>query len=217
MRCGRVRRLLPLYVGGDLGARDARAVFDHVRACADCAALDAAFDSSRSLLGEFSPPDFDEEFYAGIRRAVHAEIETKRERRHTALAALFGRRRRFALAALAAVLVSSVTLTALRRESRLLDDRPTIESAAAPETAEADTVLGGASSNAPVDQEQVAPHTPRAVRPTVRVKRAAPRPSQPLVALADECEPAMQKIEIQTADPNIRIIWFAPSVPAGGD
>lgn len=216
MRCGRVRRLLPLYVGGDLDARAARAVFDHVRACADCAALDAAFDSSRRLLGELAPPDFDEEFYAGIRRAVHAEIESKRARRHPALAALFGRRRRFALAALAAVLASSVTLTALRREPRLLDDRQTIESTAAPETTELDPVPGGAIATGPIDGKP-APHPPRAARPTLRVKRAAPRPSQPLVAIADECEPAMQKIEIQTADPSIRIIWFAPSIPAGGD
>jgi len=204
MRCARVRRLLPLYVGGDLDAKRARAIFEHTRSCEECAAADAAFDASRRLLSRHMPPDFDEEFFASIRRSVLEEIATPASTR-SALAILFGRRRRFALATLAALLVSSVTLTVLRSEPREVAERAPVaivppdpgRDVAPPRFVE-DTQRGPEVRNHPA-------------RPKPVVRRARARSSEPpLAAQAAERPPEVQKIEIMTADPNIRIIWFAP-------
>src|SRR5262245_35521166 len=98
MNCMGVRRLLPLYIGGDLDVGKARAIFEHLRSCAECAAAESEADSNRQLVRSLEPPDFEDEFYDGIRRSVLNEIAARPSTSRGVLAFLFGRRRRFVLA-----------------------------------------------------------------------------------------------------------------------
>jgi anti-sigma factor RsiW len=210
MNCTRVRRLMPLYVGGDLDAEKARAVFEHLRSCAGCAAAEAAVDSNRRMVRTLEPPDFEDEYYDGIRRSVLDEIAARHTAPQGVLALLFGRRRRFVFATMAAVLVSSMTLTVMRRE-------PVAEVQIRPSTNASPPVAPPPTKTLPQAGESAKTAGPRVSRkhPPRPRKRVPPVTLEtvrdPALATdAGESWPEMQRIELQTSDPNIRIIWFAP-------
>jgi hypothetical protein len=216
MNCTRIRRLLPLYVGGDLDAGKARTVFEHLRSCEGCTAAEAAIDSNRQMVRSLEPPDFEDEFYDAIRRSVLDELAERPAASRGMLAVLFGRRRRFVFATLAAVLVSSMTLTIIRREP-VVDIRsrppvdasnevqpPPIEDPNPPPTGDESAKVVGTLRPRRHYKKRVPPVTPEA-------------PHDPALATsADEAWPEMQRIEMQTSDPNIRIIWFAPKQEGAG-
>jgi hypothetical protein len=227
MTCAKTRALLPLYVGSDLGPAKMRAVFEHIRACPQCAVAEAELDASRRMLRRYDPPDFEDDFYDGIRRAVLAKIGAPPPRAHGVLAMLAGRRRRFVLATAAAVLVSSMTVTVTRRAPHA---EPALQ---------ASTVAEDRGEAAPPEPDLEAPTV--AERPRTRPKRKpGPRRTSPVARAAtpvsppwtetpfenasdpalatsvDEPAPETQKIEMHTSDPNIRIIWFAPKQEGAG-
>lgn len=124
LSCKRTTALLSLYAAGDLAEERAREVASHVATCEGCRALAAELDASRALLAEAcEPPQFGEEFYAGIRGAVLTEIA--RGRRGTpskpSLVAWLLPARRLVLASTFALLLFA-SFVALRRFSRAANE-----------------------------------------------------------------------------------------------
>ncbi|HKE05309.1 MAG TPA: zf-HC2 domain-containing protein, partial [Blastocatellia bacterium] len=74
MRCTHAEKLIPLFVGGDLPAREADALRRHLESCANCRRLAAEFEESRDWLRGFAAPQFDEATLDGMRDSVLRDI-----------------------------------------------------------------------------------------------------------------------------------------------
>jgi hypothetical protein len=219
MRCTQAETLISLFVGDDLPARDAAAVRDHIESCARCQQLAAEFTASQTWLREFSAPHFDEAVFDDLRGAVLGEINAPRPSRIE-----FWKPRwnpRFAMLAASLLLIVGLGIYAWRQQSK-----PRIET------------FAGDGDNKPSQREEPPQPAPMQYRERERpapgllahsskrksLTRPAPRLKQP-DAIANLTQPPpntdvaannttanqeMLRIEMQTADPNIRIIWFAP-------
>lgn len=75
MNCKHVLELLPLYVGGDLEKKRAKLITAHVQDCAECAGSADEYRGTRQLMEQYAPPPFSEAVYSGIRQRVLREIE----------------------------------------------------------------------------------------------------------------------------------------------
>jgi hypothetical protein len=80
MNCRDAQEVLPLQAGGDLGVELARSVAEHVRSCTECAAAAADLAEARELLRDYEAPDFDDAFYADLRRSVIDRIASGQSR-----------------------------------------------------------------------------------------------------------------------------------------
>ena len=80
MNCTHIEKLLPLYVEGDLDAERAETVLAHLNACRQCQECAAEYEESQGWLRSYSPPEFDETFFDGLRQSVQSEI-ARAERR----------------------------------------------------------------------------------------------------------------------------------------
>ena len=80
MNCKQVEELLPLLVSRDLEAGRERLVTAHVESCAACSVAAGEYRQSRQLLQEFVPPAFSDDVYAGIRQNVWRRIESESSR-----------------------------------------------------------------------------------------------------------------------------------------
>lgn len=74
MNCTHIEKLLPLYVEGDLDAERAEMVLAHLDACRECQARATEYEESQSWLRSYSPPEFDQTFFDGLRQSVQSEI-----------------------------------------------------------------------------------------------------------------------------------------------
>lgn len=74
MNCTHIEKLLPLYVEGDLDAERAETVLTHLDACRECQARATEYEESQNWLRSYSPPQFDETFFDGLRQSVQSEI-----------------------------------------------------------------------------------------------------------------------------------------------
>src|SRR5437660_7074722 len=79
MNCNRAERLLPLLGRGDLKEKDARALQEHLDDCGRCGESVHDYAQFFDLLHSTAELDFDEEFFGRIRRSVLSEIQ-ERER-----------------------------------------------------------------------------------------------------------------------------------------
>jgi hypothetical protein len=207
--CRAARRLLPLFAGGDLDAAETVAVSAHVAACAGCRAEVDALAAALSLLPLATLP-FGEAERRGVRRRVLDEIARREEGAPSVLALLA--QPHLALAALAGAIVIGTALVApfLARNAGV-PEAVLLEPPAPPATpAPAKEPAAVAASLAP---DRAAP-----VAGAARTRRA--RPAAPPAAAPS---PAM-RLEIQTGNVNVRIIWFtggtsgeAPSEGPAGD
>ncbi len=199
MRCRKARTLLPLFVGSDLFPDEEARVAEHLRGCATCRELEARHRRSLELVkeGVLDPP-FDERDYVAVRRAVRQSLETapaglgSRER----LAGFFEGRKIAALllaAALALAAGLAVSLLHSKKSSRAPGAEPmTVAERAVPKAAES---VGSPAPSA----------IPHSTGPAPVARRGRPRH---IAATASSAIAAVSRIEMQTSDPNIRIIWF---------
>src|SRR5262249_5955257 len=74
MRCTHAEKLVPLFAGGDLPAREADALRRHLKSCANCRRLAAEFEVSRDWLRGFAAPQFDEAMLDDMRDSVLRDI-----------------------------------------------------------------------------------------------------------------------------------------------
>src|SRR5262245_11224916 len=74
MRCTHAEKLIPLFAGDDLPAREADALRRHLKSCPNCRRLAAEFEESRDWLRGFAAPQFDEAMLDGVRSSVLRNI-----------------------------------------------------------------------------------------------------------------------------------------------
>ena len=85
MKCERAERLLPLLGRGDLNEKDARALQDHLVDCALCAESARDYEAFFNFLHSTGGVDFDEESFGRVRRTVLSKIRLREHRQPTPL------------------------------------------------------------------------------------------------------------------------------------
>lgn len=229
MNCKHVRELLPLYVGGDLDERREKVVTAHVQVCAYCACSAGEYNETRQLLMKFAPPPFSESVYTGIRQNVLREIA--RESTAPALPQSFASWFRPRIGwAVATALMLGVSLLAFyfladRKNDRqqLANSLGTVDGTrkaeqtdVTPQNEQLGTPLKPARSVTPGSRPALV-RNPRKSRFSLIAQRVR-HSGKSEASLADSsAEPTLSapttsektlRVEMQTKDPNIRIIWF---------
>jgi hypothetical protein len=215
-------------VGQDLAESQATSVNAHVKTCDACAALTSEYQLSRELTQQFAPPQFSESVYAGIRKSVMRKIDrtTPAAPWHESITAVFRPRPGWAVATALLILlsVSAVYLIARRGgDSRSIASDQWVKQiliAAQPETGPPDAgPIKTAEGPRHITVREYRPiHSRRNSTPGISARTAVTRDmpvktegTEPGVvpSRAASAEKTL-RVEMQTADPNIRIIWFAP-------
>jgi hypothetical protein len=229
MNCRRVQKLLPLFVGDDLKPALATRIASHLEWCGKCNWLADEYKESQSWLRASMPQEFDSALLDSVKNGALAQIAASKQRPSpwAALALYLNRRQVFALSAAALIIVATFVIyiyqsrvkDAGRIESvkKVPDQVPPIDQSpdlsSAPETAlEASlpprrsvpkrtrhSLKGFARAGALREREKL----------DVARSEAPAQPNAPRPNLANDSKD-MLRIEIQTSDPLIRIIWFAP-------
>lgn len=243
MNCQQVEKLLPLYVSRDLEAARERLVIAHVESCAACAVAAGEYRQSRQWLQEFAPPAFSEDVYAGIRQNVWRRIESGsgRQSQWQIIASWFQPRLAWALATvvLIAVSVFGVYLMANRSSSSLRiaasfpGMNPSAQDTELPQSLPDEARVPASTSNERSKGQHLAGvrmsrrRTNRSVindrADSVVVARSGPSlPADSSSRIntfprsdagADNSSERPLRMEIQTRNPNIRIIWFSQREP----
>jgi anti-sigma factor RsiW len=232
MNCRHVQELLPLYVGRDLEEKRAQQVTAHVQSCAECASCADEYRETRQLLQQFAPPSFSDAMYGGIRQRVLREIE--RESTAPTLAQLFASlvrpRLRWAVATalLLAVSMLAFYFIANQKNDRQQNKQQMVKNRG---TGSQSDYLAGAvragltgTAGAPPPLATSSPK-PRLNLPAQRVghsRRAGGAPAvpaespsySPVETKGPSLNPSATsektlRVEMQTKDRNIRIIWFS--------
>lgn len=187
MRCAKVVRSLPLYVGRDLDAGRSGEISAHLARCERCRALEAGLRESRAWLESAPPPPLHESDYSAVRHDVWQRIEAESvvaEKRppHTRRLVLAGG---LLAGALLAVFLS-------------VHPRPEVPHPGAPRLA-ASPVMTTALEPVVAAETSSEPAPIPLIRSAARarVRQAAPAARASVV-----------KIEFQTANPGVRIIWL---------
>ncbi|HYO91436.1 MAG TPA: zf-HC2 domain-containing protein [Pyrinomonadaceae bacterium] len=237
MNCTKIEKLLPLYVGGDLSGRDASHVASHLSSCDGCRAIAQEFEASRERLSNFAVPEFGAEFYEQLRGAVMSEINSRPAARPSMLQTLraFFPARPALVASLATLALFCALSFALYRS--LVNDEPGL-AALEQSMANLNLEMPAVDGARPVSSDVVSdsPRAGRTVFTAGNIARrkavrgnptnALPETSSPEIAdaassaarqavrqtsgaTADEAtRQVVARMDIQTSDPNIRIIWL---------
>jgi hypothetical protein len=201
MTCRKVEKALPLFVGRDLGPARMAAVAAHLAGCERCRGLQAELAAGRAFLEASPAPPLLPEDYAAMRRAVWSRIETG------AGSLAGGRAGRLILASAGILAVAFSAILVLR--ARLEIPRAPGGTAAAGREEPAVAALPAIAREEP--HPSPAPAASGRDNPLKAVRHAGRGPESSVV-----------RIEFQTANPDVRIIWLvkkgeaAPAaVPAG--
>jgi hypothetical protein len=235
MQCAHAEKLIPLFVGNDLPTEEAEAIRRHLKTCGHCRNLVTEFEDSRAWLSGFSAPEFDEATLDGMRDAVLNEVGRIEHRRKWSQWVVPGWNLRFATSVAVALLIAIFVAYARRGgQPQSFPDKERITNDDQDKRQRESREKNGGKNNFPSLPVPI-PSIPRKHRGGVIEK---PRPVQlpeqknETVALvptpvnvATVVEPPaggpgtnsdiaetreMTRIEFQTADPNIRIIWLTP-------
>ena len=221
MNCKQTEELLPLYAGRDLEEKRATLVTKHLQTCAACARVADEYRESVQLTEQFAPPVFSEAVYAGIRQRVLREIETEAVAPvwSQTNASLFRSRLTWAIAGVILMAVSMLALYFIMNrgnvEQQLVHQPP---AKVQPGTKER------INSGPPQDNKRADLPSPVGVPQLQRRKRsrdrihtvaatATPQPGslpEPMLFPPPNSTALTKpiRVEIQTKDPTIRIIWF---------
>ena len=226
MNCKQVEDLLPLYVSHDLADKQARSVTDHLQNCAACAVVLREHREAQQLLRDFASPAFDAAAYDAIRQNVWRRIETESAKPAVTeiIAGWFGPRLAWAAAAmvLMAIAIGGIYLLVRRQpDRRETVARETVVNTPSPKVNPPVKQEGSDGARVAVSGKEKRSRQPQA-RPTVpkRGHDTVPDSRETLVATAPDASRSTGatvnagqgktvRMEIQTSDPNIRIIWFA--------
>ncbi|HYM00919.1 MAG TPA: zf-HC2 domain-containing protein [Blastocatellia bacterium] len=210
MDCRKVEDKIWLYAEGDLEAAQIRKVRSHLDACQSCRKLLDAVLESQGWLKSFKSPDFDETVYRAIRRETMTRI--KKDRSFGGFLQRWVKDNwKQGAACTAAVFALFLTL-----HVRLFSGNHGGSSAAPSNKEQTGQKLGQVTpapfseSSASAQKRVARPHF-RSAKPTRRgldVGRVA-EGGAALASNAGAIERPL-RIEIQTSDPNVRIIWFVP-------
>lgn len=237
MNCRRVKKLIPLYVEGDLASGIADRLTSHLDWCGRCNWLADEYKESQSWLRSSEPPEFDEASLNGLKAGVLRRIE-ETGARPSLLASLVQQwSRRQVLALSAAMLIIFGVLVFYVYQARMSARTPVVERAKqapdsesppsneARQTAGTETAtgagLGGRHHHKSLVRLKARAETPIIpkqafespfVSQTNRLDNSGTASAERTDAFpgSGDDSPETLRIEIQTGDPNIRIIWFAP-------
>jgi putative zinc finger protein len=230
MNCRRVEELIPLYAGGDIDRRLTGEVQAHLKKCGGCAQLTAEFEASNNWLAG-ATPELDEAVLADMKRGVMRGLQTVKPRPgwfELMSGTIAGILLRPAVAAaLLLIVFGALTLWVLvgRKASTLpTEAKGPPDQLVAPEQLATEQDDGNSPNVKPKERRIGYDHHLRVVRfsnPQRRKPRAGGseqvttqtanlqhEPQSP--SLRPVASGRMLRIEIQTGDPTIRIIWFAP-------
>jgi hypothetical protein len=227
MNCKNVEPLLSLYAGRDLEEEHARLVAAHLQSCTKCTLVADEYAGTSQLLQGYEPPFFSDEIYAGIREQVLNKIESHAHVKPGIFSQLFLGlvQPRIGWVTAALLLATSVTALYLSRNHlrQLPNDRQVAVQTNEPNQAdvrsEDSNVSAGYSSFSTKGQRRMASARGRITRKreanprvvaTNRVVQHVVDVSQPSSA------PAPLRVEMQTSDRNIRIIWLSGQRPSAG-
>lgn len=191
MNCGRIEERLPLFVSGDLAPPEMDEMRRHIDSCEACAGLAALLNEDASWLRRTGAPEFDESELAALRSSVNRRLDE--EAAAPGLLEMFTRflAWRPVIAAAAIILIALIYLFSDRTTA---PEEPLI-------VRDAEIRDGGVIED------------PKPVKPPPakkQVKRTRRRPAgDRMLAQAEPAQATPLRIEIQTTDPNIRIIWLA--------
>jgi hypothetical protein len=214
---------MPLYVEGDLRLELAGRVEAHLGNCSRCHSLASAYKASQSWLRSAEPPGFDDPFFNDLKRSLLKRV-AKADARPSLIASMtpWGRRQMLALAA--AVLVAVGTVAFYSYEERVSTRRAISQDVAQRPHDEGDKLRDPSASVGTQEAPRATFKRPWHSRRHAGLRSLNPHREQQIVAEeinssireADRrrdgegnSQPAL-RIEFQTRDPNIRIIWFAP-------
>lgn len=228
MNCKQAEVLLPLYVSRDLDNHGEAMVAAHVRDCMNCGRQFAEYRAARQLLRESAPPVFAEGMFDEMRKNVWREIEAESAARSLSdIVASWFRPRLIAAVATAVLIVLSVL------GFYLVTRRTTVEYEAAGVVPGHSLRLKGDYANvpspkpSPKNARQAGGDRQLRTYRNLALTRSAPKvtatdaspvlpgaspikglPEESIASTAgDQRRPL--RLEIQTKNPNIRIIWFA--------
>jgi predicted anti-sigma-YlaC factor YlaD len=227
MNCKQTEELLPLYAGRELEEKRATLVTEHLQTCPACACVADEYRESVQLTEQFAPPVFSEAVYAGIRQHVLREIETEAMAPawSQTIASLFGSRLTWAIASVLLIVISTFAIYFImnrRNVEQQLANQPSVNvqpgikerSNSGPQD---NSLPPSVSTGGQRQQLARVPQLPRRKRSrdtfadrmnTVAAKSSDPTSSSKLL-----------RLEIQTKDPMIRIIWLIqpetkPAIPS---
>lgn len=230
MNCRRVEELIPLYAGGDIDRRLTGEMQTHLEKCSGCAELAAEFEASSNWLAG-ATIELDEAVLADMKRGVMRELQTLKPRPgwfELMSGTIAGTLLRPAVAA-ALMLIVFGALTFWVFIGRKASTPPTeAKGTADKQVAPEQFAIEPGDDDSPrltTKERRIGyEHHPRAVRfsNSQRRKLRAAGSRQVTTQAANSSHEAqspslrpvdsgrMLRIEIQTGDPSIRIIWFAP-------
>jgi hypothetical protein len=232
MNCKQLDELLPLYAGRDLDEKRTRFVGEHIQICSACARSADEYRETVELAQHFAPPDFTENVYASVRRLVMQQIED--EPRALLLPQMFGSwfRPRIVWAAASALIIAFGFFALYLVVNRTYDVQPVAnihpavnpeqppELMATPRTTER---VSPPSPVQPADEKRrrihgfvnrsphVAAKAPNPSRAGNSAKLRDPEATNNVPAADAAPGKSPLRVEMQTKDPNIRIIWFSQS------
>jgi hypothetical protein len=207
MKCQAIQQLLPLFVEGDLPRRKDQRVRRHLEDCLACRGLQEQYRTSQQWLRASAQPAVAGQRLEALRRTVWRRIE--REPRPSPLWLALERAwvalRRWAsqpavaVAAVGMVVLVSVTMTRGLGGSRL---GPQLDLQNQVELVE----VTNEGAEVPDDPEALlAAATPEEMAEGTETGEATGLDG------TEESVASNMRIEIQTQDPNVRIIWFTPA------
>ena len=214
LNCKRARRNVPLFVAGDLSSDLDREMVRHLAICEACSRLAREFRESNSLLTEACAlPEFGAQFYDEIRNNVLDKIT----RDGMSPKPRFGHRWIFASAFALMLVASAVMFVRWRAAHEAPRDL-------ASTTGIADNTVSNHApeSASPLPSKDLPPKFQPPQKPVRRVTLTHPTSQQfqsarnlgapaadPRVSLSERPSASeVSSIEIQTSNPNIRIIWL---------
>ena len=209
MKCANVRELAVLIPSGDLSAADVPRVARHLESCADCRDFAASAPLSLSAL-RTAPPLRDSD-YAAIRARVLGDLGPARRPLPFRRAALFASAAALIIALLGVVMTSTsrpVTVFPVAAPSTVVE-APRQTAAPAPPPSLVVAVEDSVAIEKPLAIESAAVAQSEAVVPAPRPASARPHSSLSThTTLAELEESSELRIQIQTGDPDVRIIWI---------
>ena len=243
MNCKNVEPLLSLYVGRDLEEEPSRLVAAHLQTCAQCTLAADEYAGARELLKGYAPPFFSDQIYAGIREQVLNEIGRESHARvwpgifsQSFLALVQPRMRWITAALLLAISVPALYLSR-NRSHQLRNDQqaaaiPTPQPGA--EVRSENSARSSSFSNERQDRMVtargpitvrrkasagvLAANRSRELNKTTKVAASTnDRVVQRAVGVTQPSSTsAPLRVELQTSDRNIRIIWLSGQRPPAG-
>jgi anti-sigma factor RsiW len=211
MSCDPIAKLIPLYVEDDLPRRRVERVRNHLGECLSCRALLEGYRASQRSLRAVPPPDLAGATLEDLRRTVWRRIRALPPR--SALGRQLDRgwaalRRWTAQPAMAAVVVFAVVGGSFAL-SRLT--APGVRPEPAPGHVRIDEAAPLADPVAQVGLEEGEdPSEPMLAQATFDDGESGEPSAEPATDDGPSTDDSL-RIEIQTRDPDVRIIWFSPT------